>query len=225
MPDLGEVMSNNEPQYKSRIPAWAWLVFIIIAIAGLTYKTSQKYAEFHSKNAVTSTVPLPKPVSNFKVLESKQFYLRIVNEKNQIELRTGGNITWRTNNPAKIMWGQFASEHGALEPGDNQTVAVFPNEELGQRANYILLFESKAYSHLPLSDAIKKYAPVSEGYMPDRYLDFLKKETNINQDKVLRTLTEEERQSILQAIKKYEGWLEGKVTIFRDINEWETSGW
>lgn len=215
---------SNIPKIHTRIPIWAWSLFFFLAVFGGLYQLTQRYTDVTRAASVSSfTVAVKENI--FKVLESRQFYLRVLNVDGNIEMRTGGNITWRTNNPAKIMWSPWAEKQGAHQPGKDQSVAIFPTEELGQRANYILLFESRAYSHLTLADAIKKYSPADKGYNPARYLEFLKAETNINQDKVLSSLDEEDRLRILDAIKKYEGWTEGRQIIFKNEKEWKEFGW
>lgn len=211
-------------KYKSRIPTWAWLCFTGLAFVSGIYQLSVTNNPTYSQSSVIQQTNT-KQVSKFKVLESKQYYLRVVNEEGQIELRTGGSITWRTNNPAKIMWGDWAKSQGAHEPGKDQTVAIFPSEEIGRKANYTLLFLSKAYAHLTLENAIKKYAPSSEGYNTQKYLNFIKNKTKIDPNKVMKSLTETERNQILNAIKEYEEWIPGKVTVFNSEQDWKERGW
>ena len=54
-----------------------------------------------------------------------------------MEERTGGSRTWRDNNPCAIEYGRFAREQGAI--GTDGLLAIFPDEESGERAAQALL--------------------------------------------------------------------------------------
>jgi hypothetical protein len=161
----------------------------------------------------------------FKVLESRDLYIRALRMGVEVELRTGGSITWRANNPAKIRWGKFAETVGGRKPGKDQTVAIFATEKEGTEANRKLLFETAVYKNLSLKDAMAKYAPKEQGYTPASYLAKITKATKIAPDKTLNTFTKAEQDSLLKAVKDSEGWIVGKVTTFDSLAEWEKRGW
>lgn len=203
-----------------------WLVLIaLFGIGGYAFYKAPPDVSFLAKGNVSLLKRHALPtVEDFEVLESKELYLR-VSKDGKIELRTGGNITWRTNNPAKIRWGKFAESQGGHQPGKDQSVAIFSSEEAGIEANRKLLFDTPVYSGLTLKDAIYKYAPANYGYSPASYLAKVKSYTNIDENKVLNSFSKSEQDSLMNAIKLTEGWTPGVVTVFQDSSDFARRGW
>ncbi len=55
-----------------------------------------------------------------------------------VALRTGGTLPWRANNPGSVQYGKFAQKQGAIGQFNNG-VAIFPHEDLGDKAMEALL--------------------------------------------------------------------------------------
>lgn len=171
--------------------------------------------------AIVEVIPTPP----FRVLESKKNYLRVERPDSKIELRTGGNITWRTNNIGKMQFGRFAEEHGGFKPGPEQTVAVFPTEEVGTKATEALLFESKVYAPLTLREAVNTYWAKEYGFDPAKVLTAIKRDTGLSESKAMNLFTPEERSKLLAFIKTDSLWTEGKVTVFDSPEDFNLRGW
>jgi hypothetical protein len=125
------------------------------------------------------------------------------------EVREGGSISWRNNNPGNVRAGSFAKEHGAI--GEAGGFAVFPDEATGEKARADLLFGSASkYRELSLKDAIYRYAPPSENDSK-AYLETILKATGAREDTRMNDLRPEQQNALLLAMKKHEGWKEGKV--------------
>lgn len=54
-----------------------------------------------------------------------------------VEIRSGGTVSWRNNNPGNLRNYSFSQRHGSI--GQAHKFAVFPNEDTGQRAMLALL--------------------------------------------------------------------------------------
>ncbi len=122
------------------------------------------------------------------------------------ETRTGGTRAWRNNNEGNIEYGTFARNHQAI--GKDPRFAIFPNENAGIQAKKTLLFTTINYKDLSLQKAIQRYAPKSENnthwyYKTVKYA--------VGTDKKMAEYNEQERQKIIYAMRKVEGWRVGNV--------------
>lgn len=121
-------------------------------------------------------------------------------------VREGGSRAWRNFNPGNIEKGSFAEAQGSI--GADTRFAIFPSEAVGLAA-VVSLLSSLSYRDLTLEKAINRYAPPSENNTAG-YVAFVTKQTGLKKSVVLSTLSSSELESIAQAIKKIEGWIEGK---------------
>jgi hypothetical protein len=134
------------------------------------------------------------------------------------EIRIEGSRSWRNNNP-----GNTRGASGAIGR-DNGRFDIFPDEATGRKAKSDLLqgkygeYESirqmlkgrfdKAGKYIPGTG----YAPQSDSNDPDKYADDIKTWTKLDVDnKKLKDLTKEEWESLLNALKRGEGWVPGKI--------------
>ena len=124
------------------------------------------------------------------------------------EIREGGTRSWRNNNPGNIRYGDFAVKMGAI--GEAGGFAVFPDEETGKKAKESLLFEGKNYKNLSIAQAISRYAPPSENNT-EAYIQNILKSLGTSRDTKLTDLDSSQRQKMLEAMKRQEGWKEGTV--------------
>ncbi|MCB1522487.1 MAG: tape measure protein [Rhodoblastus sp.] len=122
--------------------------------------------------------------------------------------RVGGSRSWRNNNPGNIEYGPFAKSMGAT--GSDGRFAIFPDYGAGRAAQEKLLFDSKGYRDLTLGKAISRWAPASENNVP-AYLRAMGGDPNTR----MRDFTKDQRQALLDAMQKHEGWKVGK-TVAKD---------
>ena len=124
------------------------------------------------------------------------------------EIRKGGSRSWRNKNPGNLRFGDYAKRHGAIG-ADKGGFAIFPTLKEGREAQEKLLFEGKNYKNLNLSDAINRWAPPSEndtGTYQKRMLDAVS-----GKNVPMSQYSPAERQTILAAMQKHEGYIPGKV--------------
>lgn len=132
----------------------------------------------------------------------------ITNATGEKEIRKGGTISWRNNNPGNMRMSEFSKAQGAI--GEAGGFAVFPTKEAGERAREKLLFEAESYKNKTLAQAMQRYAPESENNT-QAYVDALVKATGANPNTPLSNLTPDQRQKMLAAMKQHEGWKEGTI--------------
>lgn len=122
-------------------------------------------------------------------------------------LRRQGVRNWRNNNPGNLEYGKFSKDRGAV--GSDGRFAVFPNIKAGSKAKSDLVF-GPSYVNLSITDAINRYAPPSENDTP-RYIKHIVQATGANPNTVLKDLNQTQRNAMLNAINKEEGFKPGKV--------------
>ncbi|MEQ5327003.1 hypothetical protein ABN256_18860, partial [Proteus sp. fly-1008] len=169
------------------------------------------------------------PVVKASSVESPSQNKRIYKSSSSDQVKEGGSRSWRNNNPGNIEYGDFAKKFGAL--GTDGRFAIFPDEESGRKAKDNLIFESDrakrlstkgdygagiGYKDKTLSQAITSYAPPEENptdvYIK-RVLDA------VGSEKKMSEYSRAERDIILEAMKKVEGWKEGKLSIVNKLDQ------
>lgn len=121
-------------------------------------------------------------------------------------IRREGTRAWRNNNPGNIEFGQFAQRYGAV--GTDGRFAVFPTYEQGRAAKEALLFESPSYSGRTIASAINRYAPPVENNT-NRYIEEVSRSIGVSADTPLSSLTPQQRQIMLDAMERVEGFRPG----------------
>lgn len=126
------------------------------------------------------------------------------------ETRSGGTKSWRNNNPGNIRAGKWATSQGAI--GESGGMAVFPDEETGNKAREALLFGGgdKKYINASIASAMEMYAPRSENDT-DKYIAEIVKATGVPANTPLSSLTPDQKSKMLDIMKRHEGWKVGKV--------------
>jgi hypothetical protein len=127
--------------------------------------------------------------------------------------------SWRNNNPGNHVMGDFARRNGAIGQagtmrGAKIKFAVYPDYETGRKAQAKLLKEDNKYIDLTLNEFVRKYTGVKSG-APDTqevidYRKAIKFFTKFDMERKIRSLNEDEYERLLDAMKKHEGWREGK---------------
>ena len=131
------------------------------------------------------------------------------------EVRVGGTVAWRNNNPGNITYGAFAKAHGAI--GRAGRWAVFPDEATGIRAIESLL-ETRTYQDRTILEGISIYAPSTDRNDPVAYARNIQRLTGLDPTKMIRDLSTSGIHAVAQAIKRVEGWVEGTAYAATDHN-------
>lgn len=130
--------------------------------------------------------------------------------------------SWRNNNPGNLALGPFARRNGAIggagkipnKENKDLKFAVFPDYATGRKAQAIRLKEGDMYIDLTLNEFVRTYTGVKKG-APDteevvNYRKAIKFFTKFDMDRTIRSLNDLEYEKLLDAMKKHEGWREGR---------------
>lgn len=147
-----------------------------------------------------------------KIVETGAGY-NVVQRNDGSVVRQDGARNWRNNNPGNIEWkeGGFAARHGAI--GSDGRFAIFPSYEAGRAAKAALIFDGPNYKEKSLTDAIARYAPPSENNTAAYQRSVLAAVGGAN--KRMSEYTPAEREAIMDAMQKVEGYRAGKTTTVR----------
>lgn len=121
----------------------------------------------------------------------------------RIGFKEGGTLSWRSNNPGNIKFGDFAKKYGAVQGAkgkDGGYFAIFPDEATGKQAMMDLL-KQPSYQNLSVDAAMKRWS--NSGYGAEIY----KGGTSLPMSK----LSEQQLSELAGAMIKREGWKEGKT--------------
>ena len=125
--------------------------------------------------------------------------------------RVGGTLAWRNLNPGNLKYGNFARQFGALGKGWGNH-SIFPTFEAGSYAMEMLLFGNQSvYHNLSIAQAIARYAPSADGNQPRRYAGFVAERTGVSVNTILGNLGPNHRQRMLDAMRTFEGFREGRI--------------
>lgn len=130
--------------------------------------------------------------------------------------------SWRNNNPGNHSIGTFARKNGAIGAAGkipnkknlDLKFAVYPDYDTGRKAQYLRLKEGKMYIDSTLNEFLRTYTGV-EKEAPDTqevidYRKAIKFFTKLDMDRTIRSLNDDEYEQLLDAMKKHEGWREGR---------------
>jgi hypothetical protein len=122
-----------------------------------------------------------------------------------VEVRSGGSVSWRNNNPGNLDAGDFSNRHGAIGAGANGR-AVFPDAASG-RAAQVDLLSSPNYRNLTLDAAIARWTRTDVL----SYQAFVRGATGLPGSTVLNTLTDTQLNAVASAMTRFEGWTPGRA--------------
>lgn len=183
-----------------------------------------------SKFEPANNVPEPEEAPQVRpealpaqILEVRDYYIRVLNEDQTVIVRTGGSRSWRLANPCSILYGKFAKESGAIGKADKY--AVFPTQDAGRKACYDLLFVSDhGYKNLKVAEAIRRYAPLKEGFKTDKYLKAVAK-LKINTGTEMTDLSEAKRNQLIDMFLDVEDFIVGRVVEFDSKKDFKARGY
>lgn len=203
--------------------------------ADLKYKAveiedTQKNTFIESEKLKTEAATLKQEVKENQVklvptqiVSVKKYYLLLKHGDGRYELRTGGNPSWRYNNPGKLLYGNFAKMVGAV--GKDGPLAIFPDYETGHAALEAYVFESDVYKGLTVSQFVTKFAKSEDGYDTKKYLANLLKSAKFKSTTALSSMTADDRADLIDGIQEQENWTAGNIRMFEDQKAFEKDGY
>lgn len=130
--------------------------------------------------------------------------------------------SWRNNNPGNHCEGDFSRRNGSIgkagkipnKKNRDLRFAVYPDYETGRKAQALRLKEGTMYIDCTLNEFVRTYVGVEKGE-PDNpevinYRKAIKFFTKFDMERTIRSLNDKEYEQLLDAMKKHEGWREGK---------------
>lgn len=131
--------------------------------------------------------------------------------------KSGGTISWRNNNSGNLMYSsvQKAKQDGAIGL-DTKGYAIFASEADGDKAREKVI--KRNWGNLTIEAMIHKYAPADDGKTPAlkgnnpaQYTTSVAKHSGLSKHLKINELNNLQMQSLLEAMKKHEGYKVGSV--------------
>lgn len=178
----------------------------------------------NTKSLITRTPTVTKEAPSAKVLEVAKYMIAIELADGSVVKRTGGSLSWRLHNPGRLSYGKFAKSMGAI--GSDGRYAVFLTEAEGRKANKVMLFEDQrmGFSNLTILQAVEKYAPETIGGKPLQYAMVLAKAAGTKTSTLMRELSDEQREKVLDAIEVMESYTKGYIWTYKSVEEFRKQG-
>lgn len=128
----------------------------------------------------------------------------------------GGTLAWRNNNPGNLLPGKLPYKNAIGI--DKRGLAIFPDYYSGWTALHDVL-RSNLYGSLSITDAMKKYAPASDPRNdPVAYAARIHQLTGLDTTRLVKSLSDDELQKMMGAIKQVEGFTVGTIHHPTDSN-------
>lgn len=127
----------------------------------------------------------------------------------------GGTRTWRNNNPGNVKYGDHAKQYGAIGR-DQENFAIFPDSATGAAAMKALLKTTGKYRDATLPEVVTAYAPPNENDT-SRYQQFILRVVDVDETTLVRDLTPEQFDRLVDGIRRFEGWRVGSTA--RDAHQ------
>ena len=156
------------------------------------------------------------------IIEVKPYYLLAKRADGKIELRTGGSVGWRTNNPGKFGSGEFSKKTGAI--GEYSKYAIYPSEKEGMQALEVYLFGTNLYKDLTIQGAMQKFYAddKSDAEEVARQISVDLKISRYNTK--LASLSNTQKITMLKTIGEHERNLKGIVRVYDSMEEFRQKG-
>jgi hypothetical protein len=190
---------------------WAWRVMQQSQESDTTDTLDTPPADDEQTNIIDDTVNSIKniftPNDIAAIVEAGRGYL-IVQRPDGTTQKLQGSRNWRNNNPGNLEFGAYARSMGAI--GTDGRFAVFPTYAAGRAAKEALIFEGSNYKNLTLSQTISRYAPPSENDTAWYQRTVIGAVDGLDQP--MNKYTPSQRDRILSAMEKVEGFKPGTVS-------------
>ena len=148
-----------------------------------------------------------------------KFTVQYFDEQENMTIRSGGTRAWRCNNPGALLKSNYSTGKDRRSIGTagsgKYEYAVYPNYETGHEALVVMLRGSR-YRNLTLLEASLRYVGEDPGHGPK-----IAKMSNLDPNRKISTLSDEEFGRYWKAIEKNERWEIGREDF---IEKWIISG-
>lgn len=115
----------------------------------------------------------------------------------------GGSLVWRANNPGALRSSNLTKRMGEIGITQNG-FAIFPDEATGRGAQ-IALLKTPQYQNKTIADAIKIYAPASDGNNPQSYAAKIARDLGVSVNTFMRDLSDAQLLRVAMSITRIEG--------------------
>lgn len=150
---------------------------------------------------------------------AKKFTVQYFDDQGNMTIRSGGTRAWRCNNPGALLKSSYSTGKDRRAIGiagfGEYIYAVYPNYQTGDEALIVMLRGSR-YRNLTLLEASQRYVREDPGHGPK-----IAKMSNLDPNRKINSLSDEEFERYWKAIEKNESWEEGREDF---IDKWIISG-
>lgn len=155
------------------------------------------------------------------IISTRPYYLLGKRKDGKIELRTGGSVGWRTNNPAQFGYGDFAKSTGAI--ASYSKYAIYPSIKIGIAAIEVYLFSTNIYKDLTIDEAMKKF------YENSKDATEVAKDisTALNKSRArtkMSDLNDSQKAKLIKVIVDRETSLKGVTRVFDSMDDFKEKG-
>ena len=151
--------------------------------------------------------------------DRSKFTVQYFDERGNMIIRSGGTRTWRCNNPGALLKSSYSTSKGRRAIGTagfgEYEYAVYPDYATGHEALVVMLRGSR-YRNLTLLEASLRYVKEDPGHGQK-----IAKMSNLDPNRKINSLSDEEFERYWKAIEKNEHWEIGEEVI---IPKWIISG-
>lgn len=151
--------------------------------------------------------------------DPSKFTVQYFDEKGNMSIRSGGTRTWRCNNPGALLKSAYSTgkdRHAIGIAGYGGYVyAVYPDYETGHEALVVMLRGSR-YRNLTILEASLRYVQEDPNHGPK-----IAKMSNLDPNRKISSLSDEEFDRYWKAIEKNERW---DIGVEDYIPKWIISG-
>ena len=131
------------------------------------------------------------------------------------EKRTGGTISWRTNNPGNVQYGDFAKRYGAIGSAmarDGEPVAIMPTLDHGWKMQ-VALWRRPKYNNGTINQGCRTWATGVRDYKGiSPYTIALADAAGASVHTKVSDLSDEQLKNMVKRQAKLEGFKVGTVT-------------
>lgn len=129
--------------------------------------------------------------------------------------RTGGTVSWRTNNPGNVMYGRFSKGHGALgsiKAADSEPVAIMPTLDHGWKMQ-MDLWRRPAYNNGTIDQGCRRWAGgVGAKKETSQYTIDLAQAAGVTIHTKVSSLSDDQLKKLVKKQAHWEGFKPGTVT-------------
>lgn len=139
------------------------------------------------------------------------------------EIRKGGTVSWRTNNPGNISYAGITKKHGAIgawkkPDGDEQQrtsgIAIMPSLEAGENVQ-MDQWRRKSYIDLSIDQAVNRWTGQHSG-LGSTYAKDLAKAAGVDLGTAVRELSDDQLRKLVKKQAVWEGFKPGTVVSAAD---------